>query len=62
VGSTPRREEGEWVDVVIFADPSSEVHVESRMLRLTGNAGIGDRVPLRDDRATTDVQRAEMRE
>jgi len=61
-GSTPRREEGEWVDVVILADPNAEMHVRDRMLRLAGRAGIGYRVAFRNGRTTTDAQRAEMRE
>ena len=61
VGGTPRREQVEWVDVGVLADPNPEVDVRNRMLGVARRPGICDRVPLRDDRSLPDAQHAEVR-
>jgi hypothetical protein len=62
VGGTPRREQGERVDVPVIADAHSEMDVGNRMLGLAGRPGGGDRVALGDARALLDKERAEVRE
>ena len=62
VGSTPRREQAEWVDVGVLADPNAEMDVGNRMFGVAGWPGICDRVSLDDDRSLPDAQRSEVRE
>jgi hypothetical protein len=60
VRSTPRREQGEWVDVGVLADPNTEMDVGDRVFRLAGRPWIRDRVSFGDDRAFPNVQRSEV--
>jgi hypothetical protein len=60
VGGTPRREQGERVDVPVLADTHSEMDVGNGMLGLPGRPGSGDRVALGDARASLDLERAEV--
>ncbi len=63
VGSTPRREQAEWVDVRVgVADPNAEMDVGRGVLGLARRAGVGDRVSLRDRGALADAEGAEMSE
>jgi hypothetical protein len=60
VGDTPRREQGERVDVPVLADTHSEMDVGNGMLGLAGRSGSGDRIALGDARAPLDVECTEV--
>ena len=62
VGGTPRREQAEWVDVSVLADPNAEMDVRNRMLCIARRPRVSDRVSLGDERALPDAEGPEMRE
>ena len=60
-GGTPRRKEGERVDVGLGrTDADAEVDVRNAVLGLAGGAGFGERVALRYDVPAAHVQRAHV--
>jgi hypothetical protein len=61
VGSTPRREQAEWVDVrVAVADPNPEMDVRRSVLGLAGGPWIRNRVAFGDGGALPDTKGPEM--
>jgi hypothetical protein len=61
-GGPPRREQFEWVDVPVLADPDTEMDVRALVLGVAGRTRVGDDVALRDGHALAHAKRSEMRQ